>query len=335
MTPRKRPAFTLVELLVVIGIIALLISILLPALSRARESANTIKCAANLRSIGQEMARYVAENRDTYPPCVDYNGEHKPLNVARGYVHWSALIYGADVAADGSEQRFRSTSGWAMFACPSLEKGGLPPTNTYDGNLDPGQANETPGIVDVQAPRCAYAVNEAICPRNKWPQGFEGAGHAFQFVRAGNVTNPAGTILATEWTHNWQLNQSASKTDGQQSVCESHRGVHGFVIIGGQGPEIWKRPPAPGRPTYARVALSDVIGDPQPTGDIPPTLLSAVGRNHGQKKIDPRGNDERRTNFLYADGHVETKNIVETIDPAWQWGDHFFSLTPNDIAQQQ
>src|SRR6266516_476390 len=60
--------FTLVELLVVVGIITVLVAILLPVLAKAREHANRIACAANLRSVGQALTMYT-QQFGYYPGC--------------------------------------------------------------------------------------------------------------------------------------------------------------------------------------------------------------------------------------------------------------------------
>src|SRR5437764_826771 len=64
---RTKSAFTLVELLVVIGIIAVLISILLPALNRAREAAARTQCGSNLRQVNLFLNIYINNNKGAMP----------------------------------------------------------------------------------------------------------------------------------------------------------------------------------------------------------------------------------------------------------------------------
>jgi prepilin-type N-terminal cleavage/methylation domain-containing protein/prepilin-type processing-associated H-X9-DG protein len=343
-----KKAFTLVELLVVIGIIALLISILLPALSRAREAANTVKCESNLRSIGQGIAGYVADNNETLPAAYVYvsqkivNGAESPTSALYGYIHWSSYLFSNNGASEskfhsgsapnygiviGSPGPYATTSGWNMFQCPSLDKGGLPPTNTIAGNNDDGIANDQAGYVDYQAPRLAYTLNEALCPRNKFAVNFQNNPQRVEhYVKAGSVKNSGGTILGTE------LNQDAAVVIGPsdssgQPVVKSHRPVHGFYIVGSNN-NLVGLPDAPYPTAIIRIPLNQITPNPQsPFTPLGP--MDWVGRNHGKRVLDAQGWDLRKTNFLYLDGHVETKHIRETLSP-WQWGRTVYTLSPND-----
>ena len=78
---RSTRAFTLVELLVVIGIIALLVAILLPVLGRARERAKRVQCASNLRQIGLSMVAYSSGEPDGGLPRTTYNPKNNQLQL--------------------------------------------------------------------------------------------------------------------------------------------------------------------------------------------------------------------------------------------------------------
>lgn len=313
--PRQTPkGFSIVELLVVIGILGFILAFLLPILSKARGTSEQLACAANLRSIGIGISMYVNENHETYPAAYLYMGQAIDGDVDKssptaGYLHWSSYLYGAGAIPQ------------AAFHCPALDRGGLPPTDTTPDNLLPGIPSASPSIIDKQVPRLAYTLNEALCPRNKLVLRFQRSVRVYQFVRATQVENSSGTILATEFGPT-----AARIGDPVTGVIElvSHRPVHGFVGLDGTLDMYKLDPETP----FRQVSATDLDADPA-TASESYSRLDWVGRNHGQKQGYP---DRRCSNFLYADGHVETKNIYDTLVP-FQWGRQFYSLKPHDDLQ--
>lgn len=93
----KRKAFTLVELLVVIGIIALLIAMLLPALKRAQAQAQSVTCMSNLRQIGIYLRMYANDNRGVMIPCGEPRPpRNKPRHLGGGvepYSRWPMFVF--------------------------------------------------------------------------------------------------------------------------------------------------------------------------------------------------------------------------------------------------
>ena len=193
-TPRRgsqRRGFTLIELLVVIAIIALLISLLLPSLGKAREAARNLVCKSMIRSLGQSQVSYGGDNKEYY---AGYHSSGEAADMVNGanllfdttpstptsIFDWISPCMG-DYAGLSVNRARRTLEIFNKFGCPSARK--------INDRLYPPGGGGTADFVQFNAVQqsLVYKQISYLSPSN----------FHFASVRSGArvMTNPAGTTM--------------------------------------------------------------------------------------------------------------------------------------------
>jgi prepilin-type N-terminal cleavage/methylation domain-containing protein/prepilin-type processing-associated H-X9-DG protein len=245
---KLRNGFTLVELLVVIGIISVLIAMLLPALNKAREAAKTVQCASNLRQIGMGVRMYANDNHNYLVPG----------RAAIAGFNYSSWEYQLGLAMLGSEDGWKNP----VFGCPSasdldLNKQGTPEywTNYWDR-------------YDFKSKGKGYAFNNNVlmyASTSHITIGFHKLSEARQ--------SSSLIIFADGMTYNLQPNTTYAWWTGDdltKQVAPRHNGGSNLLMLDGHveyhGGNKWK----PAKDVPLQWELKIYGGDGRPPNILPP-----------------------------------------------------------------
>jgi len=234
INPRRAGGFTLVELLVVIGIIALLIAILLPSLSKARKQAVQVACQSNLRQMGQALILYTNEWK-YFPGC-------QAIRSGKAFGIWPTRLRKALGMAP--------STGNNIFWCPAQEPGFMWQQKfgtgaDYATLADMGFGYvEGELLLDVHLVPFSYgyndwgseADNQGGIPADQ-QVGLGGdvvPGHAtLTEVRASRARKPAEMIAIADNTSNGRWDYNIDPQDSQEYVGKIHNGGANILFLDG------------------------------------------------------------------------------------------------------
>lgn len=283
---RKR-AFTLVELLVVIGTIAVLIAILLPTLNRARQNANNVRCLSNLRQMGTAIEMYVNAHQGTLPSGLWLS--NKPAHAGK-IAGGGAFLFPAPVDRE---------TGWGALLLYAMGKGeGV--FGDEAGSMMRQLFVDTDTIPDpgkVQANH--YISHPLLMPEvmRQWPAGHPLHPDRRKPYKKARIRRAAEIVLIMDGTQIIEFWGVAGDTHPVGFNLDNNR-----VISNSGGPKTW--------------LLEDVA---QSLGAVAWTDSIDGGPNFDAQKLEPQvparapGNIRWRhmnnttANFLFVDGHAESR----------------------------
>jgi prepilin-type N-terminal cleavage/methylation domain-containing protein/prepilin-type processing-associated H-X9-DG protein len=303
----NRKGFTLVELLVVIGIIALLVSILLPSLGAARESANQLKCASNLRQLATALIAYANDFKGQFPPSctvtdggtvvgnnwydIDRLGRYIKTNVSVG----SNPIVGV-----------RSVGG-PIMTCPT-------------------NFNKYSAVRSYAMNAWAVSSTAPTLPTVNWVTGDYRSGQFFNY----KVKNATSTLLLTEVVAN---------TKSSISGVAYSEGYYSNALAGSWANDVAPYSGWPAQQWGAGPTLWSRSGPEMPASDAKTNVAWFVHRKNGQPKAGATGTHERNTpygrvNIAFVDGHVVMKSHTDVADFVTNKSTFDVLWTPKDRALQ-